>query len=93
MSWRRFCLVISGNLDLDTLELNGASTCEPNGIAEARVTLARPIAADVFLPNTGTRARSCLVDAVTGAAIAGGVIRGVLAGKRSARRRLLHINK
>jgi bifunctional enzyme CysN/CysC len=73
------CLVISGNLDLDTLELNGASTCEPNGIAEARVTLARPIAADLFAEHRDTGA-FMLVDAVTGAAIAGGVVRGVLGG-------------
>ena len=30
-------LKIEGSLDLDTLELNEASTCEPNGIAEARI--------------------------------------------------------
>ncbi len=69
-------LKIQGGLDLDTLELNEASTCEPNGIAEARVDLARPVAADLFLDHARTGA-FMIVDAVTGAAVAGGVINGV----------------
>ncbi len=72
-------LKISGRLDLDTLELNGAGTCEPNGIAEAHIDLARPIAADLFSDHSSTGA-FMLVDAVTGAAVAGGVINGLSAG-------------
>jgi bifunctional enzyme CysN/CysC len=66
-------LRITGGIDLDTLELNKAETCEPNGIAEAQITLARPIAADVFAAHPATGS-FMLVDAVTGAAAAGGII-------------------
>ncbi len=72
-------LKIEGSLDLDTLELAEASTCEPNGIAEARIDLARPVAADLFSDHASTGA-FLLVDAVTGAAVAGGVINGVSTG-------------
>ncbi len=60
----------------DTLELNEASTCEPNGIAEAHINLARLIAADLFSNHARTGA-FMIVDAVTGAAVAGGVINAV----------------
>jgi bifunctional enzyme CysN/CysC len=73
-------LRISGSIDLDTLELNRAETCEPNGIAEAQITLARPIAADLFAAHRATGA-FMLVDAVTGAAAAGGIILGAYAAK------------
>ncbi len=76
-------LKISGRLDLDTLELNDASTCEPNGIAEAHIDLARPIAAELFSEHRSTGA-FMIVDAVTGAAVAGGVINGVSAGAAAA---------
>jgi bifunctional enzyme CysN/CysC len=69
-------LQIQGSLDLDTLELNEASACEPNGIAEAHINLARPVAADLFSDHTRTGA-FMIVDAVTGAAVAGGVINAV----------------
>jgi len=69
---------IKGSLDLDTLELDEASTCAPNGIAEARIDLARPVAADLFADHASTGA-FMIVDAVTGAAVAGGVINGISA--------------
>jgi len=69
-------LKIKGCLDLDTLELNEATSCEPNGIAEARIGLARPVAADLFSDHARTGA-FMIVDAVTGAAVAGGIINGV----------------
>ena len=72
-------LKIEGSLDLDTLELNEASTCEPNGIAEARIDLARPVAADLFSDHARTGA-FMIVDAVTGAAVAGGIVNAVRAG-------------
>jgi bifunctional enzyme CysN/CysC len=79
-------LKIRGRLDLDTLDLTEASSCEPNDIAEARIDLARPIAADLFSEHASTGA-FMIVDAVTGAAVAGGVINGVdaeLSGPREA---------
>jgi bifunctional enzyme CysN/CysC len=72
-------LKIQGSLDLDTLELNEASTCEPNGIAEAHINLARPIAADLFSDHARTGA-FMIVDALTGAAVAGGIINAVSTG-------------
>lgn len=66
-------LETSGNLDLDTLELTKTGICETNDIAEARVTLARPIATDRFGDHRDTGA-FMIVDAVTGAAVAGGVV-------------------
>jgi bifunctional enzyme CysN/CysC len=73
---------ITGSVDLDTLALNRAETCEPNGIAEAQITLARPIAADLFTAHRATGA-FMLVDAVTGAAAAGGIILCANAAKPS----------
>ena len=69
-------LTIEGDLDLDTLELKAADSCEPNGIAEARIDLARPIAADLFSGHARTGA-FMIVDAVTGAAVAGGIVNGI----------------
>jgi bifunctional enzyme CysN/CysC len=76
-------LRITGRIDLNTLELNDAETCELNGIAEAQITLARPIAADLFAEHRATGA-FMLVDAVTGAAAAGGIVLGAHAVKAAA---------
>jgi bifunctional enzyme CysN/CysC len=73
-------LRITGSIDLDTLELDKTETCEPNGIAEAEITLARPVAADLFDAHRATGA-FMLVDAVTGAAVAGGIILDANAAK------------
>jgi bifunctional enzyme CysN/CysC len=66
-------LKIGARLDLDTLELDDAASCRPNDIAMADIELARPLAAGLFAeqPDTGA---FMLVDALTGAAVAGGVI-------------------
>ncbi len=66
-------LKIKARLDLDTLDLGDAITCGPNDIAVADIELARPLAADLFAeqPDTGA---FLLVDALTGAAVAGGII-------------------
>jgi bifunctional enzyme CysN/CysC len=71
---------ICGSVDLDTLELNRGETCEPNGIAEARIMMTRPIAADLFAAQRATGA-FMLVDAVTGTAAAGGIILGAHTAK------------
>jgi bifunctional enzyme CysN/CysC len=72
-------LKITGRLDLDTLELNDAPALEPNGIAEAHIDLARAVAADLFADHAKTGS-FMIVDAVTGAAVAGGVVNGASAG-------------
>jgi bifunctional enzyme CysN/CysC len=75
-------LRMTGSIDLDTLELNGAEACEPNGIAEAEIILSRPVAADLFAAHRATGA-FMLVDAVTGAAVAGGIILSANAAKQA----------
>lgn len=64
---------ISALLDLTTLETHTASTCGTNDIAIATIALGRAAAIDTFAeaPETGS---FMLVDAITGASIAGGVI-------------------
>jgi bifunctional enzyme CysN/CysC len=71
-------LKVSELLDLDTLDLHEAGGCEPNDIALAQIDLSRPVAVGLFSeqPDTGA---FLLVDAVTGAAVAGGVITEILA--------------
>jgi bifunctional enzyme CysN/CysC len=75
-------LQITGRIDLNTLDLTRAEASEPNGIAEAQITLARPIAADLFAAHRATGA-FMLVDAVTGAAVAGGIVLGINPAKQA----------
>ncbi len=66
-------LSITSLLDLETLAAQPAQTCTANDIALAGITLGRPVAIDAFGDNPAT---GCflIVDAVTGATVAGGVI-------------------
>ena len=64
---------LSGLLNLETLTERAAPVCGPNDIALATLTLARPVAIDVFVDNRETGS-FVLVDALTGATIAGGVV-------------------
>lgn len=66
-------LKISALLNLATLETHAASTCGVNDIALGTIALGRPAAIDTFseVPETGS---FMLVDAITGASVAGGVI-------------------
>jgi bifunctional enzyme CysN/CysC len=66
-------LAIDALLDLETLTTRPATGCAMNDIALATLTLGRPTAVDRFttLPETGS---FMLVDALTGASVAGGVI-------------------
>ena len=66
-------LKISALLDLETLETHSASTCATNDIAIGTIALGRSAAIDTFTeaPETGS---FMLVDAITGASVAGGVI-------------------
>jgi bifunctional enzyme CysN/CysC len=69
-------LKIQALLDLDTLETHDAEACGANDIALATIALGRPAAIDTFqeAPETGS---FMLVDAITGASIAGGVVTAV----------------
>jgi bifunctional enzyme CysN/CysC len=66
-------LSITSLLDLETLAAQPAQTCIANDIALAEITLGRPVAIDTFgaNPATGT---FLIVDAVSGATVAGGVV-------------------
>jgi bifunctional enzyme CysN/CysC len=64
---------IKSLLDLETLAAQPAEGASVNDIALAGITLGRPVAVDAFaaLPGTGA---FLIVDATTGASVAGGVI-------------------
>ena len=66
-------LKIGALLDLETLETRDADACAANDIAIATIALGRTAAIDTFAdaPETGS---FVLVDAITGASVAGGVI-------------------
>ena len=66
-------LDIKAHLDLDTLTERSASTCAANDIAVARVTLGRSAAVEVYAHQRQTGS-FMLIDAVTGASVAGGVV-------------------
>ena len=69
---------IKGLLDLETMSAKAAKQCQVNDIAVAKISLGRAAAIDVFtdIAETGTL---MLVDAITGASIAGGVATSVSA--------------
>jgi bifunctional enzyme CysN/CysC len=77
-------LKIKSLLDLETLATQPAQACAVNDIALAGITLGRPVAIDPFGANPPT---GCflIVDAVTGASVAGGVVSAATAaGEASA---------
>ncbi|MGL4395095.1 MAG: GTP-binding protein [Hyphomicrobium sp.] len=67
---------IKALLDLESMSSRPSKSCNVNDIAIARISLGRAAAIDVFgdTPETGTL---LLVDAITGASIAGGVATAV----------------
>jgi bifunctional enzyme CysN/CysC len=64
---------IQSLLDLETLIAQPSDKCGVNDIAIASITLGRPVAVDAFADNQPTGA-FLIIDAVTGATVAGGVI-------------------
>ena len=76
-------LEIRALLDLETLETHPSSVCSVNDIAIAHVALGRAAAIDTFseAPETGS---FMLVDAITGASIAGGIVTAVSAEAQAA---------
>ena len=66
-------LKIQALLDLETLETHASDACSTNDIAIGEIALARAAAIDTFgeAPETGS---FMLVDAISGASIAGGVV-------------------
>ncbi len=76
-------LEIRALLDLETLATSPASACNVNDIAIAHIALGRGAAVDTFAdaPETGS---FMLVDAITGASIAGGIVTDVSAEAQKA---------
>jgi bifunctional enzyme CysN/CysC len=72
-------IAISDLLDLETLARTPAATCEANDIAVVALELGRHAALDAFAASPAT---GCfvLVDAVSGATLAGGVVTATGAG-------------
>lgn len=64
---------ITSRLDLETLAEHPASTCAANDIVLARISLGRPTALDLFR-NAGETGSFMLVDPISGATVAGGVV-------------------
>lgn len=69
-------LDVQARLDLETLARAPASTCAVNDIAVAAIELARPVALDTFAVSQATGS-FVLVDTITGATVAGGVVTAV----------------
>ena len=66
-------LSIVSLLDLGTLERQSARTCGVNDIAEVSITLGRAVALDTFVACAATGS-FLIVDAVSGATVAGGTV-------------------
>lgn len=66
-------LAITSLLDLETLATQPAEACSVNDIALASIMLGRPVAIDRFGANP-TTGSFLIVDAATGATVAGGVV-------------------
>lgn len=69
-------MAVKARLDLATLAENAGAACGPNDIVVADIDLGRPAAFDRFadVPDMGA---FVLVDALTGATVAGGVVKSV----------------
>ncbi len=72
-------IAIRARLDLETLAESATATCGVNDIVLADLTLSRAVAVDRFARNRETGS-FILVDALTGATLAGGVIMDASAG-------------
>lgn len=66
-------LEITALMDLETLTSRPSAKCGTNDIAVAKIELGRPLALDAFRENSETGA-FMIVDAVSGASVAGGVV-------------------
>jgi len=73
-------LAITSLLDLETLAAEPADTCSVNDIALATITLGRPVAIDAF-PDNAPTGIFLIIDALTGASVAGGVISSATQGE------------
>jgi len=75
-------LTIKSLLDLETLAAQPAEACTVNDIALAGITLGRPVAIDPFGANPATGS-FLIVDAATGASVAGGTISAAMSASET----------
>ena len=73
-------ITVKSLLDLETLAVQPAEKVGVNDIAIAAITLGRPVAVDAFSDNQPT-GMFLIVDALTGASVAGGVITSASSGE------------
>ncbi|MFA5901610.1 MAG: GTP-binding protein [Hyphomicrobium sp.] len=73
-------IAIKSLLNLETLAAQPSEKCSVNDIAIASITLGRPVAIDPFASNQPTGI-FLIIDALTGASVAGGVITEATTGK------------
>ncbi len=85
-------LRIQAKLDLDTLEQSPGESCSTNDLVIADIVLARPSPLDPFsaIPAMGA---FVLVDVLTGATVAGGIVRAIAPFEPSARERGFHLTQ
>jgi bifunctional enzyme CysN/CysC len=75
-------LGVQAHLDLETLARAPASSCAVNDIVVAEIELARPTALDTFAVSQATGS-FVLVDTITGATVAGGVVTAIAGANAS----------
>jgi bifunctional enzyme CysN/CysC len=71
---------IRAHLDLETLSERAATTCSANDIALVRINLGRSTAIDAFADQHETGS-FMLIDAITGASVAGGIVTAAQSGE------------
>lgn len=79
-------ITVRSRLDLATLTETDATICQPNDVLVADIAVGRSVAIDLFASRTGL-GHFVLVDALSGATLAGGVVEEIdEAGRLGARR-------
>ena len=85
-------IAIRAAIDLETLGTREVATCQTNDIVIAEITLGRSAALDIFTRHRETGS-FILVDALTGATLAGGIIATAAAGSGSVGRDVFHLTR
>ena len=83
---------VEARLDLDRLERVPSRTCSANDIADVRIGLGRAVAVDRFADNPAT-GHFLLIDALSGATVAGGVVSSIASAAQGARKTTFRLSK
>ncbi|HRD74776.1 MAG TPA: GTP-binding protein, partial [Hyphomicrobiaceae bacterium] len=73
---------VIARMDLQTLQKTAAASCGANDVADARIKLGRGVAVDRFAADHAT-GHFILVDALTGATVAGGIVADIVQDKEA----------